>query len=93
MAPSESPAFLPPGFDTSAAALFPCGECGVAIVNVERHTAWHAGSDGADLRGEILGFLDSVDPAALSGAALERDPDDPIAAALAILKDQVASLP
>lgn len=74
--------------------LFSCGECGATIGNVELHTAWHAGADRADLRGEILGFLDSIDPAALSALVLERDDhDDPIAVALAILKEQVASLP
>ena len=71
-----------------------CGECGALIGDVTAHTAWHAGADRADLRGEILGFLDSIDPAQLAQAALDLNPDgDGIANALAVLKQLAADMP
>lgn len=65
-----------------------CSECGVAaaaIVDWSAHTAWHAGTEAPD-GAVIVAFLEGVDPALLEQAVLELDADQPIAAALTVLK-------
>lgn len=67
-----------------------CGECGVLIVNVEKHTAWHAGSQQADAAAAVVEFLQSVDPQALEQATLLQ-PDRPaFEVALELLIEQAA---
>lgn len=76
-------------------ALAPtCGECGVVVVDVEKHTSWHAGTDGieVDRRAIVLDFLEGIDPAELSRAALNVDPTkDPVAVMLDVLKAAAAN--
>jgi hypothetical protein len=70
-----------------------CSECGVlaaAIADWTAHTGWHAGGAATDLASAVAEFLDGIDTQELSEAALEHDPDDPIGAALTLIRQAAA---